>query len=96
MKVRLHLDRQALFCDETSEYRMPPEPDCNETVKIRFRTARDNADQVYLICDSTETKMEKVESEGEFDYYEGIICLGEDPVCYFFEISRFTCKKVQA
>ena len=88
MKVRLHLDRQALFCDETSEYRMPPEPDCNETVKIRFRTARDNADQVYLICDSTETKMEKVESEGEFDYYEGIICLGEDPVCYFFEISR--------
>lgn len=88
MKVRLHLDRQALFCDETSEYRIPPEPDCNETVKIRFRTACDNADQVYLICGNTETKMEKAEQVGEFDYYEGTVCLGVDPVHYFFEISR--------
>lgn len=88
MKVRLHLDRQALFCDETSEYRIPPEPDYNERVTIRFRTARDNADQVYLICGTTETKMEKRKSEGEFDYYEGIICLREDAIHYYFEISR--------
>lgn len=88
MKVRLHLDRQALFCDETSEYRIPPEPDYNERVTIRFRTARDNADQVYLICGTTETKMKKRKSEGEFDYYEGIICLREDAIHYYFEISR--------
>lgn len=88
MKVRLHLDRQALFCDETSEYRIPSEPDCNERVKIRFRAARDNVDQIDLVCGSIKIKMEKAETEGEFDYYEGIIPLEEKAVRYFFEIRR--------
>ena len=59
MKMRLHLDRQALFCDETSDYRIPQEPECNQKVRIRFRTARENADQVYMICGTTEIQYER-------------------------------------
>ena len=90
MKMRLHLDRQALFCDETSDYRIPQEPECNQKVRIRFRTARENADQVYMICGTTEINMNVTESIGEFDYYEGTVCLQEDPIHYYFEISRGT------
>lgn len=88
MKVRLHLDRQALFCDETSEYRIPSEPECYDMVKIRFRAARNNVEQVSLIYGNTEMNMEKKESQGEFDYYEAQIHLTEEVVRYFFKICR--------
>ena len=40
------IDREALFCDETKDYRNPYEPDAGDTVCLRLRTARDNADSV--------------------------------------------------
>ncbi|HIT90306.1 MAG TPA: hypothetical protein IAC41_07790, partial [Candidatus Merdenecus merdavium] len=39
-------NKAALFSDETKAYRVPEEPQCNETVTIRFRTAKDNVDAV--------------------------------------------------
>ena len=70
MNPKYHIDKRALFCDETTEYRFPAEPECNQEVTIRFRTAKDNVDQVYLIYSNTEVKMEKVETAGRFDYYQ--------------------------
>ena len=46
------LNQPALFSDGTSEYRCPPEPMPFENVKIRFRTARDNVDVVYLVTNN--------------------------------------------
>lgn len=93
MKPKYHIDKRALFCDETAEYRFPAEPECNQEVTIRFRTAKDNADQVYLIYGNTEIKMEKVESKGRFDYYQTRLVMKNDRVSYYFEISlgRETC-----
>ena len=42
------IDREALFCDETKDYRNPYEPDAGDTVCLRLRTARDNADSDFL------------------------------------------------
>ena len=44
------MNRQALFTDETQDYRRPEEPDAGETVTLRFRTAKDDVDRVFYIC----------------------------------------------
>ena len=49
MQMRPVLRKDALFADGTSDYRIPAEPGENETVTLRFRTARDNVDRV-LFC----------------------------------------------
>ena len=41
------INRQALFADENEEFRIPAEPDEGQKVILRFRTARDNIDNVY-------------------------------------------------
>ena len=39
----------ALFCDGTGNYVIPPEPKKNEKIRLRFRTAKDDVDQVFLL-----------------------------------------------
>ena len=34
------INRRALFCDENGDFRIPPEPEQNDQVKIKFRTGR--------------------------------------------------------
>ena len=47
--------KAALFCDETMEYRCPEEPDAGDEVCLRFRTAADDAEHVFLVfADSAE------------------------------------------
>lgn len=79
-------NQKALFSDESGNYRKPAEPDRGERVEIKFRTARNDVDLVYLICGNQKTAMEKTYSKDMFDYY--VCALGplEGPVHYFFEI----------
>ena len=93
MNPKYHIDKRALFCDETAEYRFPAEPDCNQEVTIRFRTAKDNVDQVYLIYGNTEVKMQKVETAGRFDYYQTKLMVKNDRISYHFEVNfgKETC-----
>lgn len=46
------------------------EPDAGDEVTVRFRTARDNVDIVWLCTGDKKYKMKKTETEGAFDYYE--------------------------
>lgn len=48
MQMRPILRKRALFSDGTEDYRSPAEPKAGELVTIRFRTARDNVDAVWL------------------------------------------------
>lgn len=81
-----YLNRQALFADETSDYRTPEEPDAGDLVRYRFRTGRDNAVRVCLIDDETktETQMRKTSSDLLFDFYECEITAGKNPSRYYF------------
>ncbi|MDO5417807.1 MAG: alpha amylase N-terminal ig-like domain-containing protein, partial [Lachnospiraceae bacterium] len=85
-----YLNREALFCAETEDYRVPAEPEAGEEVILRFRTARGNVDQVlYRECgrdDSTE--MRKKSSDLLFDYYECRITAGTEQVRYYFELIK--------
>lgn len=40
------MNEQALFCDGTGAYVIPPQPDANEAITLRFRTAKDDVDAV--------------------------------------------------
>ena len=40
------MKEQALFCDGTASYVNPPQPAENETITLRFRTAKDDVDPV--------------------------------------------------
>ena len=84
------LDRNALFCDETQDYRMPPEPESGQQVILRFRTGANDADRVcYIEPDNNiETEMKKVESDSLFDYYQTVIEAGSETVHYFFQVVK--------
>lgn len=71
------MNKRALFSDESSEYRIPAEPEINQPVTIRFRTAAGDVDHVWLIHRGVRLKMEKSFSYGVFDYYSLTIPLRE-------------------
>ena len=40
----------ALFCDGTGNYVIPPEPKKNEKIRLRFRTAKDDVESSISAC----------------------------------------------
>ena len=92
-KTQLYMDNltvifnpQALFSDGTAFYRNPSEPDCFEEVHLRFRTGRENVDEVILVFDEQRYTMQKVANDKMFDYYEYTVKLGDSRVVYYFEV----------
>lgn len=80
------MKKQALFCDGTASYVIPQEPQENETVILRFRTAKDDKVRVRLMTAVGGYDMEKESTSGEFDYYMIKWRLNEEPFRYCFEI----------
>ncbi|MCI8513729.1 MAG: glycoside hydrolase family 13 protein [Lachnospiraceae bacterium] len=91
----IHINRSALFTDETENYRCPAECDPGDTVQIYFRTEKGNVSAVYLRSLGEEYRMEKVRTEGRFDYYRHEQTIGEEPFVYGFCVvsldGRETC-----
>lgn len=80
------MKEQALFCDGTSGYVIPPEPGYNQRVTLRFRTAKDDTVRVRLVTAVGGYDMKKESTRGEFDYYTIKWQLNEEPFRYCFEI----------
>lgn len=80
------MNKQALFCDGSKWYVSPQEPDCNQIVTLRFRTAKEDAVRVRLVIGDEQYDMSKESSEGEFDYYFIDWKLEDKPFQYCFEI----------
>lgn len=91
MKINTaELNKDALFADETCDYRIPAEPDAGQTVVLRFRTARDNVDRVSYIEENhtIEAEMEKAFSDSLFDYYTHTLSVGSECINYYFQIVK--------
>lgn len=86
LNMRPVLNKDALFSDGSEYYRCPSEPMPGDTVKIRFRTQRNNVDAVYLVYGDVRQEMEIWSSFNGFDYYETQIKMGEDIFRYHFEV----------
>ena len=81
------MNRKALFCDGTSSYVIPAEPEKNQKIVLRFRTAKEDVSGVFLVAEGREEiQMEKASSRGIFDYYETTWQLEEETFCYYFKI----------
>ena len=84
--MRPVFNRRALFTDTSAEYVIPEEPACFSEVTIRFRTARNNVDRVFLVCGGQKHLMVRVESKNDFDYYAYVMRLDDQKVPYYFEV----------
>ncbi len=84
--MRPVFDRRGLFTDTSEDYVSPMEPEPNEQVTIRFRTAKNNVDRVFLMSKGQRYLMIKVEKDENFDYYAYTYQLGEEKFSYHFEV----------
>lgn len=82
------MNKDALFSDGTSSYVVPAEPKKDEKIRLRFRTAKDDVDEVRISTKFGEYSMQKVSSQGEFDYYEIEWQLNDEPLSYHFQIRQ--------
>ncbi|MCH5274967.1 MAG: glycoside hydrolase family 13 protein [Lachnospiraceae bacterium] len=85
--MRPVLNRRALFSDTTEDYVTPAEPNPYEEITIRFRTAINNIDRVFLICGEERLLMLKESSDEYFDYYSIKHQLDNVKISYHFEIN---------
>ncbi len=76
----------ALFSDGTGNYVKPAEPKRGDNVTIRFRTERDNVENVFLCVNEEKRKMHVTFSDELFDYYEYVLKNVQDPFSYYFEV----------
>lgn len=81
------MNRKLLFHDMTMDYLRPTEPDKNRKTDFRFRCAKEEASDVFIIWNSEKRAMKHVETDGAFDYYDVSFNVGDKPVSYYFEIN---------
>lgn len=84
------LNQEALFCSETEDYRIPEEPEANQEVVLRFRTAKGDADRVLYReygADSAE-EMKRTGHDQWFDYYEYRCVTKTEQIRYYFEVIK--------
>ncbi len=84
--MRPVFNKRALFTDTTKEFVTPAEPSKYDLVTIRFRTAKNNVDRIFLVCNNEKHFMHKAESIGDFDFYACEIQLNNEKLVYYFEI----------
>ncbi|MFI3214918.1 MAG: glycoside hydrolase family 13 protein [Eubacteriales bacterium] len=85
---REQLNIKGLFSDTTGDYVCPCEPNPYTQVKIKFRSLKDNIEQVYFVHNGNKAFMIKIDSDGEFDFYEHVLQLDNVKVSYYFEVHR--------
>ncbi len=84
--MRPVIKKKALFSDMTEDYVSPVEPNPYSEVTIRFRTAVNNVDLVFLMHNDEKHVMQKISSDDNFDYYSTTVKLDDESFIYYFEI----------
>lgn len=84
--ARPTLKLRALFSDATENYRSPAECEPGDTVRIRLRTGRFNADKAFLYVNNQEYPMHRTENDVTFDYYEASVVAGTEKLDYYFKV----------
>ena len=85
--MRPVFNKKGLYTDTTREYVIPEEPAPYDLVTIRFRTAKNNVDRVFLVHKGHKHVMTKVESDDVFDFYEYEYQMENEKVTYHFEVA---------
>lgn len=78
------INRQALFTDETENFKTPYEPQAGERVTLLFRTLKGDVENVYAVINNKTHKMKKTGEEELFDIYSYSFRCPERSVSYYF------------
>ncbi|MCH5266430.1 MAG: glycoside hydrolase family 13 protein [Lachnospiraceae bacterium] len=82
------MNRAAIFSDGTGNFITPAKPREYDTVTLRCRTAREDAEEVLAVVNGIPKQMKKESETDYFDVYAVEIALGKDKTDYFFEIRK--------
>ena len=64
---------QAVYSDETKQFRIPVEPLSSDEVEVSIRVGKDCFSAVFLCTDEREYLMEETDEDGVFEYYKTIL-----------------------
>ena len=84
-----YFNLDAVFSDETEDFRTPLFPKKDEDCFIKIRLWKNNADEVFLVCGDDEIKMKKTLSRSNFDFYRASIKADKIKTSYYFKIISF-------
>ena len=76
-----YINIDAIFSDESENYRTPVSPDANTETAVRIRTGINDLDKVYMCAGGEKYPMDIIKSQGYFDYYQ---CLYISPHFFYF------------
>ena len=76
----------ALYSDGTENFCSPSEPAVGDDIVLKFRTASDNVDGVYVVVNDTRYEMHVVETTALFDYYQVVLPHVTERIRYYYEI----------
>lgn len=77
---------QAVYSDETKQFRSPAEPLSTDEVEISIRVGRETFSAVFLCTDEREYLMEAEEEEDIFVYYKVTLPPTEQKQTYYFRL----------
>lgn len=81
------INRQALFTDETEDFKTPYEPKTGDKVTLTFRTLINDVFKVYAVINGKLRLMKRQPKRSDnFDFYTLTFTCGEKPVSYCFKI----------
>ena len=91
--MRPVFNRKALFSDTTEDYLSPSEPNPYSQITIRFRSALNNVDRVFMVHDGLKLLMSKESKDEDFDYFCCETEIENEVFSYHFEVQvgRITC-----
>ena len=84
--MRPVLNRKALFSDTTENFVTPAQPNPYAKVQVRFRSAINNVDRVFLINETYRYLMTKESCDEYFDYFVCEIEVENEEYSYYFEV----------
>lgn len=82
--------KDAVFSDETAQFRTPAEPSGKDFTEVRIRVGHRQVQAVYLCINDRKLLMEKKEQQEIFDLYRVLLPPSEEQQAYFFELE---CEK---
>lgn len=79
---------QAVYSDETRQFRSPAEPLATDHVEISIRVGKDTFTAVFLCADDREYLMECFQEDDIFEYYKAILPATEKKMTYYFRLQH--------
>lgn len=79
---------QAIYSDETKQFRSPAEPLSTDEVEISIRVGRGTFSAVFLCTEEREYLMEEGEKDGIFEYFKTTLPPTEEKTTYYFRLQN--------